>query len=100
MIVTPSFARRVTGATNIRPTTKFGSVTDVTPFTVRAVMKWISARTVGRLFVAGVVRSVVVSFVGVGCVRIVPLLVEGTFLCVCVFFLLGFMGFYLQRLYI
>ena len=58
-------------------------------------MKWINVRIVGRLFVGGVGVSVVVNFVGVGCVKIVLLLVDGKCImcydygcgdvCVCVY---------------
>mmetsp|Transcript_5275 Transcript_5275/g.7825 ORF Transcript_5275/g.7825 Transcript_5275/m.7825 type:complete len:208 (-) Transcript_5275:495-1118(-) len=77
MTVIHSSAQRVTGVMNIRPITRYVSVIGVMRFIVRVVMRWISVRIVGRLFVVGVVRCVVVSFVGVGCVRIVLLLVEG-----------------------
>jgi len=82
-IVTLSSVQVVTGAMNIRPTMKFVFVTVVMHFIVRGVMRWINVRIVGRLFVVGVALFVVVSFVGVGCVRIVLLLVEGT--CHCFF---------------
>jgi len=73
----PLFARIVTGVTNIKPITKFGSAIGAMPFTVGRAMKWISAKIVVRWFAEPVRRCCPANSAGEECAKSAPRRVGG-----------------------
>jgi KH domain len=68
----------VTGAMNIKRIMKYEFVIDVMDFIVVIVMRWISAMIVMRLYVHPAPHCYPVNFVAGVCVKIAPLLADGT----------------------
>ena len=74
-----TFAMIATGVMNIKQIMRYGFVIDVMDSIVDIVMRWISAMIVMKLFVHRVPLYYHVNSVAGGCVKIVPLRVDGTF---------------------
>lgn len=82
MNVRRTSATIVTGVMNIKPITKFVSAIAAMAFIVAIAMKWTNATIVIRSSVPLVPPYCLVNFAGAAYVKIVLLLVDGTFCCI------------------